>query len=48
MDRFQQKKLILFATVKFHISYEKRLKLGKQRTIPGVNITKPFANLSSH
>ena len=29
--------MILFATVKFHISYEKRLKLGEQRKIPGVN-----------
>ena len=32
----------------FHISYEKRLKLGEQRKIPGVNITKVCTNLSAH
>ena len=40
--------MILFATVKFHISYEKRLKLGEQRKIPGVKITRVCANLSAH
>ena len=45
---FEQNNLILFATVKFHISYEKRLKIGEQRKIPGVNITKICANLSAH
>ena len=50
IDQFQQKNLILFATVKFHIatvkfyiSYEKRLDLGEQRKIPCVNITKVCA-----
>ena len=40
--------MILFATVKFHMSFEKWLKLGEQRKIPGVNITKVCANLSAH
>ena len=39
IDQFPQKNVILFATVKFHISFEKRLKVGEQRKIPGVNIT---------
>ena len=48
IGQFPQKNSISFATVKFHISFEKRLKLGEQRKIPGVNITKLFANLSAH
>ena len=41
-NQFQQKILILFATVKFHMNYKSRLKLGEQRQILGVNITNAF------
>ena len=48
MRQLEQKILLLFATVKFHMNYKSRLKLGEQRKILGVNITNVSANLSGH